>query len=384
MRQLRAPLLAALAVFTLSAALPLAGDPRSLADDARLLVRLVDAPRRLSARPWGDLALLVARPGGGFLVAFTSYSSHLMVGLHREDGSREAVRHLGSLGYSGVYNLRSLQPLAGGGFVASWDNDHKYTGFLSSRLAIVDGSGRRTTEYRHKRSLAVVGVGQGEVMGFYRTVDTHDGTYFAHWDRDAHVRRSRQVLGTGLPLLVLPFRGGSLLLSARTIHGENQLEWFDAAGRRVESVPGVRGFIATNGVDAIVEVQLTDDQRRLLGRFGASPATLGRTRLLATELGAPRLVEAAAAIRPDGLALLAWVPWPQPECAVWVRLFDRRGQPASAPLCAVAAPAGSPRLAVRRNGRFWLAWRTTDATGSEVLDEIWLRTLAVVPADTGS
>jgi hypothetical protein len=319
----------------------------------------------------------VPRPAGGFLVAFTRYDL-LLVGEHREDGSREEVRRLGSLGYSGAWNLRSLQPIDDDAYVAAWDVDHHYAGFLSSQLVVEDGGERHRTQYLSKRGLAVLGDGRGGIMGFYGTTT---GTFFARWNRDGRVQRTRRVLGTGQPLRALPFRGGVLLVSSRSIHGETRLEWFDGEGRRLEGARSERNTVATNGSDAIVDLRLSDNQRLVLGRFGASPVTLGGTRVLVEELGTDRLVEVVAAVRGDGVSLVAWSLWPQQSgCAVWARAFDRRGHAVSEAGCVADTGGGSPRLAARRDGGFWMAWSTTELVGSEFVDTVWLRTLELLPA----
>jgi hypothetical protein len=369
----RLPRLAALLALALVLFSLTPGAARGTGREAGVL-RLLGQPRQVAARERGDLVRLVGRASGGFLLGYTRGES-LLVGEHAADGSREAVHRLGSLGYAGGGNLRSLEPLGPRAFVATWDVDHHYAGLLSSHRAVVDGPLRHVWSSTDGRAPVLVGDGTGGAIGFFAR---GGATFFGRWDGSGRSSRRREIRGTGEPLQALPFRGGVLLAAARQSFDESQVEWWTASGRRLESARGHRGWLVANGQDVIGELVRSHDGRRLLARFGASPTHLGTLRPL---VGAPvgtLLDDVTMAINQEGEAVLAWSIWPeQAACGVWAQAFDVDGEPLTGVLCAAGPGADRPVLLARPDGRFWFAWRTNEPYGASLLARIWLRPLEV-------
>jgi hypothetical protein len=333
------------------------------------VVQLLD-PILVAAREGGDVAALVARGSGGFLIAYTRLWELLLVGRHREDGSGEEVLRLGALGYSGAHNVKTLQPLTESSFVVTWDVDHHYAGLLQSNLELVgDGErwrGRSTTTPAPR----LVPDGTGGAIGF---LSTPEGARFGRWDDRGSLVRQRDVKGTGRPTAGVPFRGGLLVASDAERY---VLQWFDADGLRVERTLAFGGGIATNGEDLVVELVHSSDGSQLRARFGSSPASLGPFRVLARVPAGTLASETALAIGPRRATLLAWTVWPrQPDCGIWLRAFSPAGRPLSRVLCAAGPEADSPLLAANAAGRVWFAWRTFDATST--VGRIWARRVAL-------
>ena len=364
--------LASLAALLLVAPQPSLGDaPEGAAGDGRT-IRLLGRPRQIAARVWGDLTRIAPRPGGGFLVAYTGDEA-LLVGEHAEDGSREAVRRLGSLGYSGSGNLRTLESLDADSWVAAWDRDHHYAGFLASHRLFVDGARRHAIESRHPAPVMVAD-GTGGAIGF---VHGPRDVSFGRWDATGRLLRQRPLPGRGAPLHAVALGGGGVVSSAGHHAEASVIEWFTGAGKWIEGARGQRhGHLVSDGEDRLAELLLAPARRRVLGRFGASPSRLDEYRVLAEASPGSSVDDFGLAINRRDEAVLAWSLWPvQAACGIWVQGFERDGQSLSEPACAAPPGADSAMVAARPDGRFWLAWSTRVDLGAAELTQIWVQRL---------
>lgn len=335
-------------------------------------ISLPDEPRLLAAQDSVALGPLVPRTDGGFLLAWASYYEDLTVAKHSEDGSREALLHLGGLGYSGLSNLRSLQPFDDDSFVVAWDNDHHYFGFQGSVLAMIRPHGPRV-ESRTRRAPALVADGKGGAIGFY-VEGQH--TFIGQWNGSGRLLRQREIHRSVFPWKAWPYRGGILLRSHQVTSPYGSFtQWFDANGKLIESVPG-RGALATNGEDVVAELGVSSGL--LAVRLAESPGRLGRFRVVDVAPGGSAYYSVALTVTPAGGAVAAWTTSPpRGHCGIWVRSVSPDGTPGARAICAAGPGSDRPALATGASGKVWLVWRTTKFVGLEERGRIWLRTLAL-------
>lgn len=340
-------------------------------------IRFVGEPRLVATRPWAQVGRLAARDRGGFLLGFSD-EDRLLVSQHDRDGERERLRQLGSLGYSGAHNLRSLASLGEDALVAAWNVDHHYAGFLYSRTEFIGVAAERVTSRRGDRlAPAVVGDGSGGAIGFFALATVPVRTVFGRWDPLGRLVRARRIEGTGVPVEALSFRGGVLLTSRSPEPDELQVEWFDAAGRRVESVRSRGLAFTTDGETVVAEYGPTSGNKRLVARFGSSPANLGEFEVLARAPAGTRFNRVAMAIGRPGTVLLAWSLWPEPaDCSVWLQAFTAQAEPTSGPVCAVGAAVDLAAVTADAEGPYWLAWSAPEPD-SLYGSQIWVRKVEI-------
>jgi hypothetical protein len=337
-------------------------------------IQRVGKPRRVGAGTWANVGLIAPRQPDGFLLAYGRYEGdELVVGKHAEDGSREAVRRLGSLGYSGISNLRSLLPLGGNSFAAAWDVDQHYAGTVGSSVGVVHGSRVTTRSAADRYSPAL---GSGDEDGFIGFFATRSATYFARWDGQGHLLSTRPLPSTGRPLQALAFRDG-VLLALRDAADKAWIEWFDASGNLLEVAPGAGGRLASDGTEAVLELAPTPDGRGLRVRSGPTPAQLGAW----STVDHPADADAVGygfelAMAKGGTAVAAWSRYPQGRCGVWVRAILPGGIPGDAPTCAAPAPISGLTAGASGGGRVWVAWSRRDDPIAERYS-IWVRALGV-------
>ena len=343
-------------------------------------VRFVDDPVLLGHV--GDASVgrrLVGRPSGGHLLALQKGYT-MVVAEHAEDGTREELRRLGALGYSGLGGLTALESLSPDSYVVAWDLDAKYSGVVRSRTAFVSGGERRITESGRRSSSVLVADGTGGAIGFFAhgrnpgLYGNDQRTVFARWDPSGRVVQSRPIRGSGRPLQAVGISGGIVLSSAETfeydsVSSGNRLEWFDVSGNRLESVRGHGGGLASNRVDLLVEYFLSDDRRVLRARFGATPARLRSPRTVSRVPEVEQIRYFTAAVGERGETLFAWNVhrlFPLDEgCGLWVRAVDRHGNTFPGPQCVAGREVTQlESLSATPDGRFSLVWSSHGPDGA--------------------
>jgi hypothetical protein len=365
-------LTASLGLAALMRPVPAPARPTDIAPTGR--IQLLGEPRRVGAGTWANVGLIAPRQPDGFLLAYGRYEGdELVVGEHAEDGSREAVRELGSLGYTGISNLRSLLLLGDNSFAAGWEVDHHYAGTLGSTVGVVHGR-RVTTRFAAKRYAPTLGA--GDENGFIGFFAYRGATYFGRWDGAGRLLSTRRLPGTGVPLQALAFRDG-VLLARRDGAGKAWIDWFDASGERLEVARGVGGRLASDGAEAVFELAPTLDGRGLRARGGATPAQLGAWRTVDQPAHADAVGYGFELVMtPGGTAVAAWSRYPQGRCGVWVRAILPGGIPGEAPTCAAPAPISGLTAGGSGGGRAWVAWSRRDDPLTE-RRSIWVRAVGV-------
>jgi len=338
-------------------------------------------PRLLYTGPYTDIGPLAPQADSGFLIAVADYGDDLVVGRFADDGTREALHALGSLGYSELGNLRSLAPLDVDSFAVTWDRDQHWVGFRESRRVFFHDCRRRGAGSTDALAPALIGDGKGGAIGVFLVEGStvaEGKSFFGHWSMRNRLIAQRRLHRVGRPYDAQPLGSGVLITSS--VDGTGYaLTWLDADGNVLDRGSVPFGTVATDGDSALVAVARSASGLLLTARVGASPSRLGPPRVVGNEAAAFPLLDTAATFTPDGGVLVAWTLYAQPDadCGIWLRVLSPSGEPLGDAVCGAPPDAERPQLATSADGTVWLAWRTLDISVIPFLGRIWQREVVI-------
>jgi hypothetical protein len=312
------------------------------------------------ARPFrfDGLGRIASTPTGGLAVAYT-IREQLVIGRYDADLRREALRSLGSLGYSGTSNISSLVALAPTALAASWSTDHHYAGFQRSYWAFVTPAGIRRGFRESCCPPMLVGDRNGGAVGLsaFLARDSRVRTRFESWDAAGNKTREKVLPGAGYPLDAQPFAGGALILRQQEPGKVRWMESLEFSGRIRGTALSVGTALATDGQERIAELALSPARTSVVARLRDGLEGHATSHRLASAPAGGGIATFAFAMDPGGIGLLAWTVYPQPErCTVRVRAFAPDGTHLGEVLCATDRGL-TPRVAASSAGEFWLAWQ---------------------------